>query len=88
MPDSSVTPDPGADGSTAGPPPVADAEPLTGESAESESSESDEPVFANRAARRAHAKGTKPRPPVDTAGQFGRRGTVQSPRQYGTRRSG
>jgi len=48
----------------------------------------DEPeVFANRAARRA--KGKTSRPEVFTKGkQPMGRGSVQSPRQYGNRRSG
>jgi hypothetical protein len=44
--------------------------------------------FVNRAARRARGKGTsQPLPPGKTA-HFGRRGTVQGPRQWGNRRSG
>ncbi len=46
------------------------------------------PGFMNRAARRAHAQGTKPQRSAGTSGQFGRRGTVQGPRQWGNRRSG
>jgi hypothetical protein len=61
----------------------ADTDPTAGEP------EAEQPeVFANRAARRAKGKsGTKPevfskgQPPVG-------RGAVQSPRQYGNRRSG
>lgn len=58
-------------------------------SAEGAETADDEPVFMNRAARRAHAKGAKP---PQTTGvstpQFGRKGTVQGPRQWGNRRSG
>lgn len=44
-------------------------------------------VHANRAARRAKGKGTSPQP--HGKGQhFGGRGSVQSPRQWGNRRSG
>jgi hypothetical protein len=46
------------------------------------------PTFANRATRRAHARGTVPRQSPGAAGQFGRKGTIQSPRQWGNRRSG
>jgi hypothetical protein len=48
----------------------------------------DEPeIFANRAARRAKGKTSKPA--VFTKGnQPAGRGSVQSPRQYGNRRSG
>jgi len=55
----------------------------------SEEPEAEEPeVFTNRAARRAKGK-TSAKPEVFTKGQrpVGR-GTVQSPRQYGNRRSG
>ncbi|MET8233430.1 hypothetical protein ABZS77_22450 [Micromonospora sp. NPDC005298] len=44
-------------------------------------------VPANRAARRAKGKGASPQP--QGKGQhFGGRGSVQSPRQWGNRRSG
>jgi hypothetical protein len=51
------------------------------------SPEEEEPTFANRAERRAKGKATKPA--VFAKGQqpVGR-GAVQSPRQYGNRRSG
>jgi len=57
-----------------------------------EPEEQEEPVFLNRAERRAKAKGkgggtgkvqNSAREPLP-----GGRGSVQSPRQYGTRRSG
>jgi hypothetical protein len=51
-------------------------------------SEADTPVFTNRAARRARAKGSVPQRVQGTTGQFGRKGTIQSPRQWGNRRSG
>lgn len=74
MPDPSAAPEPGPDMS---------AEPAdTTEPAETV------PPFANRAARRAHAKGTVSRQSQGTTGQFGRKGTVQGPRQWGNRRSG
>ncbi|MBG0561489.1 hypothetical protein [Actinoplanes aureus] len=54
---------------------------------EPEAEESPEP-FANRAARRAKGK-TAANPAMGTQGQRPvRSGTVQSPRQYGNRRSG
>jgi hypothetical protein len=54
---------------------------------EQDSEESPEP-FANRAARRAKGKSTG-NPTTGAAGQRQlRSGTVQSPRQYGNRRSG
>jgi hypothetical protein len=46
------------------------------------------PGFMNRAARRAHAQGATPRRSSSASGQFGRKGTVQGPRQWGNRRSG
>ncbi len=46
------------------------------------------PGFMNRAARRAHARGTTPQRSAGTSGQFGRGGTVQRPRQWGNRRTG
>jgi hypothetical protein len=48
----------------------------------------DEPEFTNRAARRAKGKaGAKPEVFAKGQSPMGR-GSVQSPRQYGTRRSG
>jgi hypothetical protein len=65
------------------PDPSPDAEP----DAESEAEESPAP-YANRAERRAKGK-AKPAPAVGSEGwRPGRSGTVQSPRQYGNRRSG
>jgi hypothetical protein len=53
-----------------------------------EETASEEPEFTNRAARRAKGKSAA-KPEVFAKGErpLGR-GTVQSPRQYGTRRSG
>ena len=51
--------------------------------------EADEPeVFANRAARRAKGKSVTRTDPPGTAQRIVGRNSVQSPRQYGTRRSG
>jgi hypothetical protein len=63
--------------------PTADAgtEPETG------SEESPEP-FENRAARRAKGKATAANQVHGSSQRVGRSGTVQSPRQYGNRRSG
>ncbi|MEV6600961.1 hypothetical protein AB0M36_29550 [Actinoplanes sp. NPDC051346] len=44
--------------------------------------------FANRAARRAKGKKTANPPVTAAGGRPVRSGTVQSPRQYGNRRSG
>ena len=50
--------------------------------------ETDQPaVPANRAARRAKGKGTSPQP-FGKGQHFGGRGSVQSPRQFGNRRTG
>ncbi|MEV1287464.1 hypothetical protein [Micromonospora sp. NPDC049679] len=63
-----------------------------GTPAETESgagSETDEPaVYENRAARRAKGKGSSQPQPHGQGQRIGGRGSVQSPRQYGTRRSG
>jgi hypothetical protein len=57
--------------------------------AATEATEADEPVFENRAARRAKGKASStPRPNAKGAQRIGGRGAVESPRQYGTRRSG
>jgi hypothetical protein len=62
-----------------------DADPTA--DAEAESEEQPQP-FENRAARRSKGKHTT-NPTGGTAGRVqGRSGTVQSPRQYGNRRSG
>jgi hypothetical protein len=54
-----------------------------------ESAEADEPAgFENRAARRARGKGAPQQQPHGKARNFGGRGSVQNPRQYGNRRSG
>jgi hypothetical protein len=62
------------------------------ETPEAEEQPEEEPVFLNRAERRAKAKG-KGGGAARVQGQAreplpGGRGSVQSPRQYGTRRSG
>lgn len=50
--------------------------------------EADQPAApTNRAARRAKGKGVSPQP-FGKGQQLGGRGSVQSPRQYGNRRSG
>jgi hypothetical protein len=48
----------------------------------------DEPEFVNRAARRAKGKSGGTRQTFDKGQAPVGRGSVQSPRQYGTRRSG
>jgi hypothetical protein len=53
-----------------------------------EESEEQPPPFENRAARRAKGKTTANHTRGDTGPSLGRSGTVQSPRQYGNRRSG
>lgn len=56
--------------------------------APSEEPAADEPEFTNRAARRAKGKSSaKPQATAQGQRPIGR-GSVQSPRQYGTRRSG
>ena len=66
-----------------------DTNPEANPDAEPEAGESPEP-FANRAARRAKGKATTGNPSAGGAGgpRPMRSGTVQSPRQYGNRRSG
>jgi hypothetical protein len=64
---------------------TSDADPAADTEAEAE--EAPQP-FQNRAARRSKGKGAASHT-GDTAGRIpGRSGTVQSPRQYGNRRSG
>jgi hypothetical protein len=64
---------------------TSDADPTDGAE---EGSEEAPPPFENRAARRSKGKGTA-KPSANTPGRVhGRSGTVQSPRQYGNRRSG
>ncbi|HEX8630569.1 MAG TPA: hypothetical protein VF755_20610 [Catenuloplanes sp.] len=49
----------------------------------------DEPVFENRAARRARGKGSAaPKPTSGKEQHVAGRGSVQGPRQWGNRRSG
>lgn len=55
----------------------------------SESAEPAEPVFANRAERRAHARGKSlPQPQANGKVIHGQRGPVQAPRSWANRRSG
>lgn len=70
------------------PEPVQDAHGADAETAAETETETDQPaVPANRAARRAKGKVASPQP--HGKGQhFGGRGSVQSPRQWGNRRSG
>ncbi|MEV6637788.1 hypothetical protein AB0M54_44375 [Actinoplanes sp. NPDC051470] len=64
---------------------TSDAEPTA--DAEAESEELPQP-FENRAARRSKGKGTPTHAGGTKGHGVGRSGTVQSPRQYGNRRSG
>ncbi|WP_189169154.1 hypothetical protein [Pilimelia anulata] len=65
--------------------PVGDADPT----ADAEAGAEDQPQpFENRAARRSKGKATPNRAGGAASRVHGRSGTVQSPRQYGTRRSG
>jgi hypothetical protein len=57
------------------------AEPVDGEA-------DDSPTYANRAERRARGKGSTQPPPRGKGPQFNGRGSVQGPRNWGTRRSG
>lgn len=65
--------------------PTADA---GSESAAPEETEETPEPFANRAARRAKGKKSAQQAPNASGHVHGRSGTVQSPRQYGNRRSG
>jgi hypothetical protein len=73
------------------PEPVQDAhaeDANTPTTAETVETETDEPaVYANRAARRAKGKVASPQP-YGKGERLGGRGSVQSPRQWGNRRSG
>jgi hypothetical protein len=62
-------------------------DPIADAGSEPETEESPEP-FANRAARRAKGKTTAKPAPGAAAQHQGRSSHVQSPRQYGNRRSG
>lgn len=64
---------------------AADADTPTTAEAETETDQPAAP--ANRAARRAKGKVASPQP-FGKGQQLGGRGSVQSPRQYGNRRSG
>jgi hypothetical protein len=69
------------------PEPEATAEPEAPEAGEVEATE-EEPVFENRAARRAKGKGDSQPLPRGQQSQFARRGNVGARRDYGHRRSG
>jgi len=59
------------------------------QSTPAEDAEPDAPVFANRAERRAKGKGKSAQPQSPGKGQYpGSRGSVQTQRQYGNRRTG
>jgi hypothetical protein len=59
------------------------------EGTEAEAGDEQQPEFENRAARRAKGKGGNSQPqPHGEQSHFARRGSVQTPRQYGRRRSG
>ena len=64
------------------------ADATTADATTDDTEAADAPGFMNRAARRAHAQGSTPQRAADTVGKFGRKGTVQGPRQWGNRRSG
>jgi hypothetical protein len=64
---------------------TSDAEPTADADAETEEAP---PQFENRAARRSKGKGVPNHTGGSTGRVQGRSGTVQSPRQYGNRRSG
>ncbi|MFC4107313.1 hypothetical protein [Micromonospora zhanjiangensis] len=77
-------PDPGTPKENDAAETVTDADAGTdGSPAEDESA-----VFQNRAARRAKTTAAKQRQIEGKAKQFGGRGSVQGPRQWGNRRSG
>lgn len=63
-----------------------DQEPAVAESGTP--AEAEQPEFVNRAARRAKGKGHGKAAVFEKGQQPVGRGSVQSPRQYGTRRSG
>jgi hypothetical protein len=83
---------PAAAGSTQAEPAEAEpAEPAEAEpSGQEEPAGQEEPVFANRAERRAHARGKGAQQPKATGKieAHGRRGPAQSPRSWANRRSG
>lgn len=77
-----------AEPAAAEPAPAEPAEPV--EAAPDEPAAEEEPVFANRAERRAHARGKGAQQPK-AAGKIeahGRHGPVQAPRSWANRRSG
>ncbi|HLL65281.1 MAG TPA: hypothetical protein VK453_05985 [Micromonosporaceae bacterium] len=61
--------------------------PVPGDDADT-AEQSETEVFTNRAARRARGKGSAQPPTSGKGKQISGQGAVQSPRQYGTRRSG
>jgi hypothetical protein len=73
-----------APAAAAGPAAVESTEPAESTDAEAD----DTPTYANRAERRARGKGSTQPPPRDKGPQFNGRGSVQGPRNWGTRRSG
>jgi hypothetical protein len=69
--------------------PVADADAEDADvEVEAESQTDDPVVYENRAARRAKGKSAAQPPPHGKGQRPGGRGSVQSPRQWGNRRSG
>ena len=86
MPDPSAAAGPDSDGVL--PETDATADATTADATTDDTEAADAPGFMNRAARRAHAQGSTPQRAADTVGKFGRKGTVQGPRQWGNRRSG
>lgn len=72
-------------------PPTGEPEEVAQESASTDDAAPDAPVFANRAERRARGKGkSSVRSEPQGRGPYyqGGRGSVQTPRQWGNRRSG
>ena len=65
-----------------------DQEPVAEESGAPAEAEAEQPEFVNRAARRAKGKDHGKAAAFEKGQQPIGRGSVQSPRQYGTRRSG
>jgi len=71
------------------PEPTEDAHVADTEITATDGADPDEPAeYANRAARRAKGKTSSQPQPHGTSERQGGRGSVQSPRQWGTRRSG
>jgi hypothetical protein len=71
------------------PEPAADANAEDADPQATAETETDEPVvYENRAARRAKGKAASQLQPQEKGQRAGGRGSVQSPRQWGARRSG